>query len=129
MIDTKQYVKELLKNSQPLLEKLGKYGKIYASYPNEITVFPCVIYTEENQYDDCFYDNYAEGSAVKVRIHVFTKTNSGYPSTWEIGNVIHSVFRKDMWSCVYNSEMSDVDDNVRHRVMDFTKGFYSPSEI
>ena len=124
MINAKEYLKGLL-NNQEIFAKLGKNGKIYATYPNEVTVFPCIIFSEENQFDTGFSDNFPEGSEVKARIHIYTKTNSGLPTTWEIGEVVYSIFRNDYWSCVYNSEMSDVEDNVRHRVMDFRKEFYS----
>lgn len=123
MINIKAYLKTLL-NNDALKTKLGTKGKILASYPSEVTVFPCVIYQENGQNDIEFTDNLPEAVNVSVRVHIFTKTNSGYPTTSEVGNIVHNIFRNELWACTSNREMEEAEDNIRHRVMDFTREFY-----
>lgn len=123
MINVKAYLKKLL-DDNALKEKLGTKGKVLASYPSEITVFPCVIYQENSQNDLEFNDNQPDASGVSVRVHIFTKTNTSYPTTSEVGIIVHNIFRTDLWACTYNREMDEAEDNIRHRVMDFTREFY-----
>lgn len=123
-MNIKKYCKDLLSASSELSEKLGE-GKILASYPNEVKNFPLVVYEDMNTRDVAFSDNLPEGTAAQVRVHIFTKTEKGYPTTNEIGEIIHSIFRLDYWAMNVNQELNDVQDNVKHRVMDFTRDFYS----
>lgn len=123
-MNVKKYCKDLLSASTELSEKLGS-GKILAAYPNEVKNFPLVVYEDMNTRDVAFSDNLPEGTNASVRVHIFSKTVKGYPTTNEIGEIIHSIFRLDYWAMSVNQELSDVEDNVKHRVMDFTRDFYS----
>ena len=126
MINQKEYVLKLLKSSSNLETILGKSGQISAAYPNEVKNFPLVVFEDTNQSDAEFYDNLPNATNCTVRIHIFTKVSgSKYPTTAAVGLVVHDIFRKDYWSCTMNTETSDVDDSIRHRIMDFTRPFLS----
>lgn len=126
MINQKEYVLRLLKNSTELETILGKSGKIMNAYPNKIETFPLVIFEDMNQSDVEFYDNLPNATNCSIRIHIFTKVSGNkYPTTTEVGLIVHDIFRNDYWSCTANMEISDVDDSIRHRIMDFTRPFLS----
>lgn len=126
MINQKKYVLTLLKNSTELETILGKSGKIMNAYPNKIETFPLVIFEDMNQSDVEFYDNLPNATNCSIRIHIFTKVSGNkYPTTTEVGLIVHDIFRNDYWSCTANVETSDVDDSIRHRIMDFTRPFLS----
>jgi len=123
-MNIKKYCKDLLSASSELTAKLGS-GKILSAYPQEVKIFPCVIYEEQSMIDSAFSDNLPEGTNCSVRVHIFTKTVANFPTTNEIGEIVHSIFRNDYWAMTANNETSDVDDNIKHRIMDFQRGFYS----
>lgn len=122
-MNLKAKYKQML-NTPELTQILGN-GKISSAYPQEVKTFPLVVYEDDNSRDICFSDNLPEGTQAQVRIHIFTKTIGNYPTTTEIAEVIRNIFRNDLWAMTANRELSDVDDNIRHRVMDFSREFYS----
>ena len=124
-MNLKKYYRKLLTENSDLITLLGSTDKIVSSYPQEITTFPLVIFEDMNSKDVAFSDNLPEGITAQVRIHIFTKTISGYPKAETIAELVHSIFRADYWACTMNQETSDVSDNIKHRVMDFTREFYS----
>lgn len=124
MLNLKKYYKTLLTSSAELETKLGKSGKILSAYPNEVKSFPLIVYEDTNQNDIEFSDNLPEATRAVVRIHIFTKTLTNYPTTTEIGEIVHDIFRGDYWACTLNQETDDVADSIKHRVMDFTREFY-----
>lgn len=123
-MNLKKYYRNLLSNSTDLTA-LVDAGNIVSAYPNEVTVFPLVVYEDSDARDVAYSDNLPNGTTARVRVHIFTKTLSGYPTTGQIGEIIHGLFRADYWHCSMNGETADVDDSVRHRVMVFTRSFYS----
>ena len=123
-MNIKKYLKTLLSSSAELAAKLGTNGKILSAYPAEVTIFPCVIYEEQSSSDICFSDNMPEGTSAVVRIHIFSKTLTDYPTTNEIGDIIRGVFRSKLWAMTSNNELSE-EDQIKHRVMDFKREFYS----
>jgi hypothetical protein len=78
-----------------------------------------------NSSDVAFSDNLPEGTTAQVRIHIFSKTIKGYPKAEAIADVVRSIFRNDYWSMTGNNETPDVEDNIKHRVLDFRREFYS----
>lgn len=127
-MNLKKYYKDLLTASSELVAKVGNNG-ILSAYPQEVTQFPCVIYEDSNSSDTEFSDNYADGLSASVRIHIFTKTIKNYPTTNEIGELVHSVFKLNHWTMTMNQETADVQDNIRHRIMDFSRKFFFSVEI
>jgi hypothetical protein len=127
-MNLKKYYKDLLTASSELVAKVGNNG-ILSAYPQEVTRFPCVIYEDSNSSDTEFSDNYADGLSASVRIHIFTKTIKNYPTTNEIGELVHSVFKLNHWTMTMNQETADVQDNIRHRIMDFSRKFFFSVEI
>lgn len=123
MLNMKKYYQTLLSSSTELAETLGTNGEIMSAYPDEVTVFPLVVYEDTNQKDVAFSDNLPQGTEASVRVHIFTKSLSGYATTTTLGSIIHELFRSDYWSCTANTEVVD-DDNIKHRVMDFKRDFY-----
>jgi hypothetical protein len=127
-MNLKKYYKDLLTASSELVAKVGSNG-ILSAYPQEVTQFPCVIYEDSNSSDTEFSDNYADGLSASVRIHIFTKTIKNYPTTNEIGELVHSVFKLNHWTMTMNQETADVQDNIHHRIMDFSRKFFFSVEI
>ena len=123
-MNLKKYYKSLLSGSSELTALIGS-GKISSSYPQEVKTFPLVIFEDTNSADTAFSDNLPEGTSAQVRIHVFSKTISGYPKAETIADVVRSVFRADYWAMTNNTETPDVDDTIKHRVLDFRREFYS----
>lgn len=122
MLNVKEYMFTLLTSDAELSELLGE-GHILSAYPQEVKTFPLVVYEDSGQRDVEFSDNLPEGTDVSVRIHIFTKTLTDYPTTAEIGSLVHRIMRADFWACTMNTETSDVSDNIRHRIMDFKRAF------
>ena len=124
-MNLKKYYRTLLTESSDLTTKLGSADKIVSAYPQEVKTFPLVVYEDMSSRDVAFSDNLPEGTSAQVRIHIFSKTIKGYPKAEEIAEIVHSIFRTDFWACTMNQETADVSDNIKHRVMDFTREFYS----
>ena len=114
----------LLSNNSALTELLGD-GKILSAYPQKVTVFPSVIFEDNDSSDIEFSDNLPNGTAAQVRIHVFSKTLKGYPKAETIAELIRSIFRANYWAMTNNTETPDVEDNIKHRILDFKREFYS----
>ena len=114
----------LLSNNSSLTEIIGN-GKIVSAYPQKVTVFPMVIFEDINSSDVAFSDNKPEGTSAQVRIHIFSKTVKGYPKVEDIAEIIRNIFRDDFWAMTNNQDTPDVDDNTKHRIMDFRREFYS----
>lgn len=123
-MNLKKYYKDLLTASSELTSLIGT-GKIVSAYPQEVKTFPLVIYEDLNSNDVAFSDNLPEGTRAQVRIHIFTKTLENYPTTTAIAEIIRSIFRSDYWACTMNQETDDVEDNIKHRIMDFDRAFYT----
>lgn len=123
-MNLKKYYMTLLSASSELETLIGK-NKIVSAYPQEVTTFPLVIFEDVNSSDVAFSDNLPEGTSAQVRIHIFSKTIKGYPKAEEIADVVRSIFRNDYWSMTGNNETPDVEDNIKHRILDFKREFYS----
>ena len=92
----------LLSNNSSLTALIGT-GKVMAGYPQEVTVFPTVIFEDINSSDVAFSDNLPEGTSAQVRIHIFSKTVKGYPKAEDIAELIRSIFRADYWAMTNNT--------------------------
>ena len=117
------YVQKMLTDCTELKTLLGK-NKIVSAYPDEVKIFPLVIHEELNQRDVAFSDNLPNGSAGSVRVHIFTKILTGLPTTWDVAKIVCNLFRSDFWTCTNNQEMTE-GNGIKHRILDFTKEFYS----
>ena len=124
-MNLKKYYRDLLTGNSAVVRLLGSTDKIVASYPNEVTTFPLVIYEDINSSDVAFSDNLPEGTSATVRIHIFSKLVKNYAKVEDIAEVVHSIFRLDHWTMTSNNDTADTEDNIRHRVMDFKREFYS----
>jgi hypothetical protein len=123
-MNLKKYYMSLLSASSELIALIGE-KHIVSAYPQEVKIFPLVVFEDTNSSDVAFSDNLPKGTSATVRIHIFSKTIKGYPKAEEIADVVRSIFRNDYWSMTGNNETPDVEDNVKHRVMDFKREFYS----
>ena len=123
-MNLKKYCMKLLSSSQELVSLIGE-NKIMSAYPQEVTVFPCVIFEDIDSRDVAFSDNLPEGTAAQVRIHIFSKSIKDYQKTEDIADIIRMLFRADYWAMTGNTETTDVEDNVKHRVMGFRREFYT----
>lgn len=123
-MNLKKYYMSLLSASSELITLIGE-KHIVSAYPQEVKTFPLVVFEDMNSSDVAFSDNLPEGTSATVRIHIFSKTIKNYPKAEEIADVIRSIFRADYWVMLSNNETPDVDDNIKHRILDFKREFYS----
>ena len=121
MINAKKLYKTILNDSR--ITDLVKV--VLDAYPETVEKFPCIIYLDENQTDIEFADNLPQGDSIAVQVHIFTKALSGYATTSAIGLVVAEVMKEQFFTCRNNREVQDVADNVRHRVMYFTREVFS----
>lgn len=119
MINAKSLYYSILQDER-LTELVGE-DNILDAYPETVETFPCVIFLEENQLDREFADNQPLADELSLTVHIFTKALDGYPTSSEIGLVVATIMRGNFFVATQNREMSDVSDNVRHRVMAFRK--------
>lgn len=122
MINTKVIYNTLLNDTR--ITELVDEDNILSSWPNEFETFPCIIFLDENQSDDEYYENKPGASRCSVQIHIFTKKLDGYVTTSEIGVIIAKVMNEDLWNCSQNGEVSDPDPDCEHRVMVFNKSIF-----
>ena len=123
-MNLKKYYMDLLSASSELKNMIGE-NRIVSAYPQEVKNFPLVIFEDVNSSDVAYSDNLPEGTSAQVRIHIFSKTIKGYPKAETIADVVRSIFRNDFWSMTGNNESPDVEDNIKHRILDFRREFYS----
>ncbi len=123
-MNLKKYYMTLLFASSELIALIGE-KHIVSAYPQEVKTFPLVVFEDMNSSDVAFSDNLPEGTSATVRIHIFSKTIKNYPKAEEIADVVRSIFRADYWAMLSNNETPDVDDCIKHRIMDFKREFYS----
>lgn len=123
MINTKVIYDTLLNDTR--ITELVDEDNILSSWPNEVETFPCIIFLDENQSDDEYYENMPGASRCSVQIHIFTKKLDGYVTTSEIGVIIAKVMNEDLWNCSQNGEVSDPNPDCEHRVMVFNKSIFN----
>jgi hypothetical protein len=123
MINTKEIYNKLLNDER--ITELVDEDNILSAWPDEFETFPCIIFMDENQSDDEYYENMPGASRCSVQIHIFTKKLDGYASTSEIGIVVAEVFNEDLWHCSQNGEVADPDPDAEHRVMSFNKSIFN----
>ena len=123
-MNLKKYYMTLLSASSELIALIGE-NKIVSAYPQEVKTFPLVVFEDMNSSDVGFSDNLPEGTSAQVRIHVFSKTIKGYPKAEVIADIVRGIFRADFWAMTSNQETPDVEDCIKHRVLDFKREFYS----
>jgi len=91
------------------------------AYPTTFTKFPCVVFLDAEQSDREFADNLPTVDKLGVEVHIFIKAVGTYKTTTEIGLVVADVMKENYFTCTSNREVPDVEDNIRHRVMYFTR--------
>jgi hypothetical protein len=123
-MNLKKYVYGLLSGNSELTSLIGS-SHVLSSYPQEVTTFPLVVFEDMFSSDVAFSDNLPEGTSAQVRIHIFSKTIKNYAKVEDIAEIIRSIFRSDFWAMTNNTDTADVEDNTRHRIMDFRREFYS----
>lgn len=123
MINSKIICNNLLSDSR--ITQLIDEDNILDTYPNEVEIFPCIIYLDGNQNDTEFADNLPTATSFSVDIHIFTKAVEGFPTTSQIGIIVGDVFKENFFTCVGNIEVADDNQEVRHRVMSFRKEILS----
>ena len=122
-MNLKKYYYSLLSNDTELVALIG--NNIVSAYPQEVKTFPLVIFEDTSSRDTEFSDNLPEGTDATVRIHIFTKTIKDYAKAEDIAEIVRRIFRNEFWACTLNKETPDVQDNIKHRILDFTRAFYA----
>ena len=123
MINTKVIYDTLLNDTR--ITELVDEDNILNSWPNEVETFPCIIFMDENQSDDEYYENMPGASRCSIQVHIFTKKIGNYVTTSEIGVIIAKVMNEDLWNCSQNGEVSDPNPDCEHRVMVFNKSIFN----
>ena len=123
MINTKKIYNQLL-NDQRITDLVDEEN-ILSSWPDEFEFFPCIVFMDENQSDDEYYENMPGASRCSVQIHIFSKKLDGYVTTSEIAEAVAKVMNEDLWNGSQNGEVSDPDPNCEHRVMIFNKSIFN----
>ena len=123
MINTKEIYNKLLSDERII--ELINADNILSAWPNDIEIFPCIIFMDENQNDTEYYENMPGASNCSVQIHIFSKKLNGYITTSEIAVIIAKVMNEDLWNCSQNREVGDPDPNTEHRVMIFNKSIFN----
>ena len=121
MINAKKLYKTILSDSR--IQSITT--NVFDAYPETVEKFPCIIYLDDNQTDIEFADNKPLADAISVQIHIFTKALKNYATTSTIGMTVAEVMKENFFVCRNNREVQDVADNVRHRVMYFTREIFS----
>lgn len=120
MVNLKKIVYNILSD-----ERITELGlNVLDAYPNEVEVFPTVVFFEVNQNDIEFADNKPLANVCEMEVHIFTKALDGYMTTSEIGLAINEVMQDNFFILSSNREVPDVVDDVRHRVMNFRKAIF-----
>lgn len=122
MINTKIIYNTLLE--EEAITSLVDSDYIFDAYPSTIEDFPCVCFVETKQTDIEYSDNTHNFEKCNVEIHIFTKALEDYPSTSEIGIAIANVFNREFWAMQDSKEVADPVEDVRHRIMSFSKDIY-----
>ena len=123
MINAKKIYASLLNNER--ITSLVSDEKILNTYPNEIEIYPCIIFLDENQNDTEYCENKPRANGCSVHIHIFTKKLDGYVTTSDVAEAICEVMNEDLWNCSQNGEVSDPDPDCEHRVMRFNKSIFN----
>lgn len=123
MINTKKIYNKLL-NDERIIELVNEEN-IFNAWPSEFETFPCIIFMDENQSNDEYYENMPGASRCSVQIHIFSKKLDGYITTSDIAIIIAKVMNEDLWNCSQNGEITDVDLDCEHRIMVFNKSIFN----
>lgn len=123
MINAKKIYTKILNDER--ITSLVSDEKIINAYPNEIEIYPCIIFLDENQFDTEYCENKPRGSSCSVQIHIFTKKLEGYVTTSDVAEAISEVMNEDLWNSSQNGEVSDPDPDCEHRVMVFNKSIFN----
>lgn len=122
MINVKKIYSEIFSDER--ITNLISEDNIMNSYPNEVEVFPCIIFVDENQSDDEYGENKPNASSCSLMVHIFSKKLDGYVSTSDVSEVVAEVLNEKLWNCSQNSEIADPDPDCEHRVMSFNKSIF-----
>ena len=117
MQDTELYITDLLTTDATLLALVGDATHISSVYPEKITLFPYIVYREENQIDTKFKDDFPSASISEYIVDIFVKENDTYP----IAKAVYDIFFPLNWVCDYSSNVPDPDIRVQHRTMRFSR--------
>ena len=122
MINAKKLYKKIFSDER--ITAVIPEDNILNAYPNEVEIFPCIIYLDDNQSDGEYSDNKSGASGCSLMVHIFSKKISGYISTAEVAIKIAEVLNEKLWHCSQNREIGDPDPNTEHRVIVFNKSIF-----
>lgn len=117
MKNLNEIVYGILSGNETIAGYVGE--NILDAYPNMVENFPCIIFLDANQSDVEFADNKPLADAAEVEIHIFTKALDGFPTATEIGEAVYGAMNENYFVLTGGRGLSDPDDEVRHRIMNF----------
>jgi hypothetical protein len=115
MFDVNTWVYGKMSVDAGILAIIGDASHILNARPDVLTVFPLVIYSEQNQPDVEFVDDVPVGVESTIIVDVYVDNGSSSL----LAQAVCDLFKTLRWACVFNSEIPDPVQNVRHRTLRF----------
>lgn len=123
MINAKELYNQIFSDER--ITALVPDENIFPSYPDEVEIFPCIAFMDDNQSDTEYNENMPGGENLSVMVHIFSKKLEEYLTTAKIAEVVAQVFNEKLWNCSQNREIADPDPNTEHRVMVFNTSIFN----
>ena len=87
MINTKEIYNKLLNDER--ITELVDEDNILSAWPDELETFPCIIFMDENQSDDEYYEN-----IINTELKLFDEIADGFEHSLEMINSDLTDFEK-----------------------------------
>ncbi|MED1676327.1 hypothetical protein OB894_16715 [Bacillus subtilis] len=109
--------------SDELLKSLVT-GGFHNRYSNDVTKYPRVIITEIQNKDEGFYDNKAQGSALRFQLSIFCNTQTVSNET-KIAKQIDNVMKNLEYTCYDSQDLFEEDNEIYHKAMRYRKSIFN----
>lgn len=119
MINAKKIINTILNDSRIT----AVCNKIFSQYPENVTTFPCIIFSDDGQNKIEYRDNKSGAVSFSFTVHVFSKKN--LTRAQAICEVIDDVLTEADFICNQNTEVTDNNADVEHRVLGFRQEIIS----
>ncbi|MCY8123237.1 hypothetical protein P8860_21720 [Bacillus spizizenii] len=99
-------------------------GGFHNRYSNDVTKYPRVIITEIQNKDEGFYDNKAQGSALRFQLSIFCNTQTVSNET-KIAKQIDNVMKNLEYTCYDSQDLFEEDNEIYHKAMRYRKSIFN----
>ncbi|MCC2526759.1 hypothetical protein LKL24_04870 [Bacillus halotolerans] len=108
--------------SDELLKSLVT-GGFHNRYSNDVTKYPRVIITEIQNKDEGFYDNKAQGSALRFQLSIFCNTQTVSNET-KIAKQIDNVMKNLEYTCYDSQDLFEEENEIYHKAVRYRKSIF-----